>query len=102
MPLSRQSAINVPELWQSGIRGDAGGNPPAAHQRFQDTDAACRADRQTIEFMYIHPAVRFQCAYAGHKGEFTVGMRPACIALCVLSYSFAIGFVPTFQYFQYS
>ena len=57
MPSSRQLASLVPVLGQSGIRGDAGGNPPAAHQRFQDTDAACRAERRAIEFMYIHPAV---------------------------------------------
>ena len=49
----------------------------------QNTDAVCRADCRSIETMYIHPAVRFQCAYAGHKGGYAVGMRLVRIVLFV-------------------
>ena len=50
------------------------------------TSAPHAEPTSTVESMYIHPAVRFQCAYAGHKGEYTVGMRLVCIVSRVLSY----------------
>ena len=72
MPSFRQLASYVPGLGQSGIRGDAEGNPSAA------------------------PAI------PDHGHPMPSRLRLVCIVPRVLSYSFVIGIVPTFQYFQYS
>ena len=40
---------------------------------------------ELIESMYIHPSVNCPYAIAGHKGGFTVGMRPALVASFVSS-----------------
>ena len=66
--------------------GQCGGESSGSHRlRHPELRPPTDLPMESIESMYIHPAVRFQCAYAGHKGGFTVGMRPARIVSFVSS-----------------